>query len=167
MFICHAGLDRTFIAMLHDEMLKCGLRTFDDIESLEMGDSVQNTVVHAIVNSPFFVVVLSSSFRDSLHPESQVEAALAFPRDHKKIIPVFYEISIDGCHQSNKEIYHKLAAIKGLRKGFKTDEQFAKWISRQIGQMAVEQLQSSKLLVCLSIIARRHYINGHLSLQTI
>ena len=141
-FICHAKADRAFVAMLHDEMLKCGLRT---IGSLNLGDSVQDRLAYAIVNSPFFVVVLSNSFQNRLHPESEAEAAMAFPKIHKKIIPVLYQMSVDDCLQTNNELYYKLAAITGLHKGYQTDKQFAKSISQHVGQLAVEQFQSSKL----------------------
>ena len=144
-FICHAGPDRAFIAMLQAKMLKCGLKSFVDIKSLEMGSGVQNTVAHAIVKSPFFVVFLSNSFQNSLHPESEAEAALAFAIVHKKIIPIFYQMSVCGCLQTDNELYHKLAAIVGFHKGYGTDEQFAESISQEVKQMAVEQLQSSKL----------------------
>ena len=144
-FICYAGPARAFIAMLHAEMQKYGLKTFTDVKSMEKGSSVEMTVAHAIVKSPFFMVVLSHSFLTSLHCESQVEAALAFPEIHKKIIPVFYEMSVDGCLQTEKELFHRLAAITGLHKGYKTDKQFAESISQEVRQMAVEQLQSSKL----------------------
>ena len=145
-FISHAGPDRAFVAMLHAEMLKCGLKTFVDVKSLEMVDSVQRTVARAIVMSPFFVVVLSNNFQDRLYPEAEVEAALTFPEIHKKIIPVFYQMSVDDCHQSDKELYQKLAAIAGLHKGYRTDEQFAKSISEEVMKMALEQIESSKLL---------------------
>ena len=144
-FICHARPDRAFIAMLHAEMQKYGLKTFTDVKSMEKGSSVEMTVAHAIVKSPFFMVVLSHSFLTSLHCESEVEAALAFPEIHKKIIPIFYEMSLDGCLQTDKDLYRKLAAITGLHKGYKTDKQFAESISQEVRQMAVEQLQSSKL----------------------
>ena len=144
-FVCHARPDRAFIAMLHAEMQKYGLKTFTDVKSMEKGSSVEMTVAHAIVKSPFFMIVLSHSFLTSLHCESEVEAALAFPEIHKKIIPVFYEMSVDGCLQTDKELYHRLAAITGLHKGYKTDQQFAESISQEVRQMAVKQLQSSKL----------------------
>ena len=144
-FICHAKPDRAFVAKLHDEMLKRGLRTYVHTISLQTGDTVQDTITHAIVNSPFFVVVLSNSFRNNLQSECEVETALAFPEIHKKIIPVFYQMSVDGCLKAEKELYHKLAAITGLQKGYKTEEQFTKSVSWRFRQMAVEQFQSSRL----------------------
>jgi hypothetical protein len=45
--------------MLHSEMLKYGLKTFLGAKS---GSSLETPVAHAIVKSPFFMVVLSSSF---------------------------------------------------------------------------------------------------------
>ena len=153
-FICHAGSGSAFVAMLHAELLMCGLKAFVDAKSLKKEDSVQATATHAIVNSPFFVVVLSNSFKNLLHPESEVEAALAFPDVHKIIIPVFYQITVDDCLQTDNELYRKLAAIKGFPIGYKTDEQFAKSISQEVGKMAVEQLQSSKHSVPFCRVAR-------------
>ena len=126
-------------------MLKYGLKTFVDIKSWEGVASAQKTVAHAIVKSPFFIVVLSNNFLNSLNPESEVEAALAFPEIHKKIIPVFYQMSVDGCHQASKELYHKLAAIIGFEKRYTTTTQFARIISLTVRRLVAEQLLSSKL----------------------
>jgi hypothetical protein len=79
--------------------------------------------------------------------ENEVEVALAFPEIHKRILPIFYGMSVHDCRQMDKELYHKLAAMmKALHKGSKTDKQFAESISQEVQQMANEQLQSSKLL---------------------
>ena len=165
-FICHAEPDRSFIAILRDEMQNCGLRTFVDIEPLKLEDRVQKPVAHAIVNSPFFVVVLSQNL---LHHESEIEAALAFPKDHKKILPVFYQMSVDDCRQSNKELYRKLAAIRGLHKQYEreTDEQFAERISSKVVQMAEEQHQSSNLPVSLLCKDTLYFLNGVLPFQMV
>ena len=146
-FICHARPDRAFVDLLQAEMLKYGLKTFVDIKSWEGVASAPKTVAHAIVNSPFFVVVLSNNFLNSLNPESEVEAALAFSESHKKILPVFYQMSVDDCLQASKELYHKLTVITGLAKRYRAGTQFAKIISLKVRQMAVEQLESSKLPV--------------------
>ena len=160
MFVCHASPDRAFVAMLHAEMLKCGLKTFVDVKAL---NSVERTVADAIVKAPFFLVILSNSFPTSVHPEAEVETALAFPRTHKKIIPVFYHMSVDSCLQTEKELYRKLAAISGLQKENKTDDQFAEIISQEVKQMALHQLQSSKLppIYCKRTLLFNHYSNFH------
>ena len=163
-FICHAEPDRSFIAILRDEMQNRGLRTFVDIEPLKLEDSVQKPVAHAIVNSPFFVVVLS---QNSLHPESEIEAALAFPKDHKKILPVFYQMSVDECRQSNKELYRKLADIRGLHNRSETDEEFAERISYEVKQKANEQQQSSNLPISLLCKDTLYFLNGVLPFQMI
>ena len=67
-------------------MQKRGLRAFFDKESLEKGDEVQATIANAIINCPFFVVVISESFLDQEYPEAELKAALAFPEEYKKRI---------------------------------------------------------------------------------
>ena len=161
-FICHAGPDSAFIALLHAEMLKCGLKPFVGTKSLETGSNGQMTVAGAIVKSPFFLTVLSKGFQSSMDSESEIEAALSFPRLHKKIIPVFYQMSLDDCIEARKVLYHKLAAITGLHRGSKTDEQFAKSISQEMREMAVEQLQSSKM--AFIFVEHVRSVSGALSL---
>ena len=112
-----------------------------------MGPNVQRSVAHAIVKSPFFVVVLSNNFQYGPTAVSELEAALAFPVGCKKVIPVFHQLSVDDCLQAENELYHQLAAITGLHRRSTANTQFAKDISLNVLQMAVEQHESSKLPV--------------------
>ena len=108
-FICHTGDDKPFVEILYREMQKCGLRAFFDKESLEKGDEVQATITNAIINSTFFVVVLSESFLNQDYPEAELKAALAFPEEHKRpIMPVFYKMTADICHRLTRKMYKKL-----------------------------------------------------------
>jgi hypothetical protein len=75
-----------------------------------------------------------------------VEASLVFPEVHKRILPIFYGMSVDDCHQMDREVCHKLAAMMtALHKGSETDKQFAESISQEVYQMTKEQLQSNSL----------------------
>ena len=76
---------------------------------MEKGDEVQATIANAILNSPFFVVVLlSESFLNQEYPEAELKAALAFPEEYKKLImPVFYKMTADKCHCLTRKMYKK------------------------------------------------------------
>ena len=153
-FICHTGDDKPFVQILYGEMQKCGLRAFFDKESLEKGDEVQATIANAIINSTFFVVVLSWSFLDQEYPEAELKAALAFPEEYKKrIMPVFYKMTADECHGWTRKMYRKLADSTGWERKSESDQQFAESISQKIKQIAEQQLHSStSKAVCFIVL---------------
>ena len=141
--ICHTGADKPFVDMLYHEMQKCGLKAFFDKKSLKKGDHVQMTIAEAIIRAPFCVVVLSDSFLNKPYPEAELRAALAFPQEHKRIIPVFYKMTADQCNKLTRKMYKKLSDITGWERERRTDKQFARCICQDMKQRAKRELSSS------------------------
>jgi hypothetical protein len=78
------------------------------------GQPVQANIAETIINSPFFLVVLSQSFPNQKYPEAELKAALAFQGEYKKpIMPVFYKISADECHHLTRRMYRQLSDSTG------------------------------------------------------
>jgi hypothetical protein len=144
-FICHTGADKPFVEKLYYEIQECGLKAFYDKECLEMGDCVQATIARAIVSSPFFIVVLSGSFENKGYPEAELKASLAFPEENKRTIPIFYKKSADEFHQLTRKLYQKLADSAGIEREGRTDDQFAKYISRNMKRRAERQLHTNEV----------------------
>ncbi|XP_062509759.1 uncharacterized protein LOC134185892 [Corticium candelabrum] len=88
----------------------------------------QTDIAEAIIRSPLFVVILSHEFKKKPYPEAEVNAAFEFGSRYKKIIPVFYKITADGCSGSKVAILEKLAKITGIEK--KTDENVDIFVTR-------------------------------------
>ena len=139
-FLCHAGEDKKdFVYPLNKELKeKHGIVSFFDAVSLREGGMAQTDIAEAIIQSPLFVVILSHEFKGKRYPEAEVKAAFEFDEvksdspkfnsRYKKIIPVFYKITANGCSESTVTILQKLARITGIEK--KTDENVSSLVTR-------------------------------------
>ena len=76
------------------------------------------------------------------YPEAEAQAALAFSKEHRTVVPVFYKMTADECLQLTRKMYHKLATMTGLERETRTDEEFAKAISHDVKLRAENQLHS-------------------------
>ena len=83
--------------------------------------------------------------------EIRIETALAFPKNHKKIIPVYYGILVDDCRKRDREFYCHLTKIGGYHKRVESDEQFATRIAENVMRLAWDQHQSSNLFLFLFV----------------
>jgi hypothetical protein len=122
--LCHTGADNPFVGTLDGEMAKCGLEAFFDKESLDLGDEVQATIAEAIIDSPFFLVVLNGSFIYQEYPELELKAALYIPTNYKRIIPLFYKMTADECLDWKRKIYRELADCTRWERKMRFDHLF-------------------------------------------
>jgi hypothetical protein len=78
------------------------------------GQPVQANIAETIINSPFFLVVLSQSFINQKYPEAELKAAWDFHGESKKaIMPLFYKMSADQCHHQTRKMYRQLSDSTG------------------------------------------------------
>lgn len=124
-------------------MLERGLVAFYDVESLTAGDRVQEVIAEAIELSPFFLVILSHHFKGKRYPEAEAQAALAFDKHTKKIIPLFYDMTADECCDSTNDVCSLLSSYSGVERKEKEDAQFASDVADLMIKMASDQLSSS------------------------
>ena len=61
-FICHAGEDKPFAALLHDRLGELGLRSFLDEASLAIGDTASDALEAAVKATQVAVVLLCEEF---------------------------------------------------------------------------------------------------------
>jgi hypothetical protein len=87
---------------------------FFDKTAFTGGQRVQLDIALAIANSPFFNVITSHEMKGAKYPEAEIEAAMAFSSEEKKIIPIFYGMSTDDCNGCDLELYRKLSGIAGF-----------------------------------------------------
>ena len=106
---------------------------------------MQQVIADAIELSPFFLVILSQHFKGKQYPEAEADAALAFGKQFKRIIPVFYGMTADECCESTISVCRKLSAYTGYKheQRKKSDEQFASDIADYVKDIAQRQLASS------------------------
>ena len=149
MFLCHAGEDKEdFVRPLNNKLEEYGIVSFFDTVALRVGGMAQTDIAEAIIRSPLFVVILSHEFKGKRYPEAEVDAAFEFGSRYKKIIPVFYKITADGCSGSTVAILDKLAKITGIEK--KTDENvdiFVTLVASRIRACVTAQLDNGNYFI--------------------
>lgn len=138
--------------LLYEEMLKRDLVAFFDVDSLKIGNKVQEVICEAIKLSPFFLVVLSHEFKGKQYPEAELEVALAF-NESKTIVPIFYRMTADQCGECNIPLYPKLSSYTGLERGSKEVSQFASDVADEVKVIAETQRDTSALPFFLQFLA--------------
>jgi hypothetical protein len=104
---------------------------FFDKTAFTGGQRVQLDIALAIANSPFFNVITSHEMKGAKYPEAEIEAAMAFSSEEKKIIPIFYGMSTDDCNGCDLELYRKLSGIAGFV-ALREDDSLPKRLQTQI-----------------------------------
>ena len=115
-FLSHAGEDKAFAAILHKRLLKVGLRSFFDKESLLAGSDVPQSLEAAVRSTQIAVVLLSEEFFQKDWPQQELRWFLDdFEATRCQLVPVFLTIT----HERAKELtsgtdLHAVCKIKGM-----------------------------------------------------
>ena len=115
-FLCYKGHTKseTLVKLLYKKLLQRGVVSFFDKNAFRGGESVQEDIAQAIGLSPFFVVITSHEMKGAKYPEAEARAALAFSKQEKSIIPIFYGMTADECSGCDILLYQKLSSIAGF-----------------------------------------------------
>lgn len=95
-FICHASEDKDEIARpLADALTARGFRVWYDEVSLNLGDSLRQSIDHGIAACRFGVVILSKSFFAKSWPQRELNGLVnrEIDRKDKLILPVWHGVS--------------------------------------------------------------------------
>ncbi|CAN6896201.1 unnamed protein product [Brassica oleracea] len=96
-FLSFRGGDtrKNIISHLHKELVRQGIRTFKDDETLETGDRFPERLREAINTSRFAIVVISKNYATSRWCLEELRMIMKLQREKKiAVIPVFYEVDI-------------------------------------------------------------------------
>ena len=111
-FLSFRGGDtrKNIISHLHKELVRQGIRTFKDDETLETGDRFPERLREAINTSRFAIVVISKNYATSRWCLEELRMIMKLQREKKiAVIPVFYEVDISDVRNHRRSfalIYH-------------------------------------------------------------
>lgn len=95
-FISHAFEDKnTFTNALAVELKKKGLKVWYSGSELKLGDSIMLNVNNALNSAKYAVVVISPIYLEKTWAMNELRALFAQEADHKRILPILHNISIE------------------------------------------------------------------------
>ena len=108
-FISHAGEDKPFAACLHRRLVRIGLRSFLDEDSLRVGGDAPAAMEAAAHSSQIALVLLSEEFFMKPWPQQELRWFLERHRASRStVVPVFLGITVERCD------WHNLKAFIGF-----------------------------------------------------
>lgn len=96
-FICHATEDKeVFVRDLAALLSSKGIKVWFDEFTLEVGDSLRESIDKGILNSRFGIVVLSPSFFNKNWTQKELSALMAKDaRNQKVILPIWLNVDLE------------------------------------------------------------------------
>jgi hypothetical protein len=110
-FISHASEDKeTIVKPLAEELIKLGLNVWLDIFTLEVGDSLLESIDKGLANSRFGVIVLSPSFLSKGWTKYELRGLLTREMGKSKIVlPLWHNISREEILKISPTLADKIA----------------------------------------------------------
>ena len=110
-FISHASEDKKAIARPLAELLqRFGVRVWYDEYTLEIGDSLSESIDMGLVSSHFGVVVLSKSFFSKPWARRELAGLVAKEvADGKVILPIWHEVGVDAVRKVSPPLADRYA----------------------------------------------------------
>lgn len=97
-FICHAGEDKAFGRCLYRRLVRIGLRSFLDEESLRVGGDAPAAMEAAVHSSQLAVVLLSEEFFRKPCPQQELRWFLeGHTASRSTVVPVFLGVTVERC----------------------------------------------------------------------
>ncbi|HXN58729.1 MAG TPA: toll/interleukin-1 receptor domain-containing protein [Candidatus Angelobacter sp.] len=112
LFISHASEDKdTFVRPLAEHLEGRGIRVWYDEFSLDIGDSLRESIDFGLGSSRYGVVVLSHSFFGKEWPRKELNGLMALERNGRKVIlPVWLQVSEDEVRKFSPILADRVAA---------------------------------------------------------
>jgi hypothetical protein len=110
-FVCHTSEDKDEVVRpLAMMLVDLGLNIWYDEFTLEVGDSLIESIDHGLVNSRFGIVILSSSFLNKGWPKYELRGLLTREIGGKKtVLPVWHNITLDELKSISPPLADKYA----------------------------------------------------------
>ena len=106
-FICHAGEDKAFGRCLHRRLVRIGLRSFLDEESLRVGGDAPAAMEAAVHSSQLAVVLLSEEFFRKPCPKQELRWFLqGHTASRSTVVPVFLGVTVERCGAQRPAVSH-------------------------------------------------------------
>ncbi|HVC75227.1 MAG TPA: toll/interleukin-1 receptor domain-containing protein [Candidatus Micrarchaeaceae archaeon] len=130
-FISHATEDKSaFVRPLAEELVQRGLRVWYDEFSLDIGDSLRESIDFGLRASEYGVVILSKAFFDKEWPNKELNGLNALERDGRKVIlPVWH-----GVNESDVRAFSPLLADRVAAKSARGVKSVANDLQRILGR---------------------------------
>ncbi len=112
-FISHAWEDKVaFVAPLVDELVSRGLKVWYDDLSLDVGDSLRESIDKGLRDSRFGVVILSRAFFSKQWPARELNGLVqkAMGEGRKVVLPVWHEVTRADVEEYSYPLADLLAA---------------------------------------------------------
>jgi len=117
-FICHASEDKQEIARpLADALIAKGLAVGYDDFSLDVGDTLTESIDHGLAGSKFGIVILSLNFFEKHWPKQELSGLATREVNGKKVIlPVWHRVGVDEVRAHSPTLAGRVAVSteKGL-----------------------------------------------------
>ncbi|KAG7990751.1 hypothetical protein I3843_02G040200, partial [Carya illinoinensis] len=155
-FISHRGPDtrRNIAGLLHDHLLKRGLRPFIDYRNLKAGEKLSEKIDTAVRECKVGVVVFSPRYCESYYCLHELALLLELP---KRVIPIFYnvnpsqllvgDISNGTCVSDQKELERFSRALEEAKNivGLRFDSSRGYWAEflQSASDAIIEQISQS------------------------
>ncbi|XP_062015000.1 probable disease resistance protein At4g27220 isoform X4 [Rosa rugosa] len=139
-FLSFRGVDtrKGITVDIHDRLTRRGVNTFLDEQNLRVGDAISPTLLKAIKESRFAIVVLSKNYASSTWCLEELREICECMKDHNRILPLFYHVDpTDVRYQKNSfgdafikhenSRRHKSKKMKQWRDALKKVAGFSGW----------------------------------------
>lgn len=103
-FISHSNKDKEeVVTELSTFLINKGLRVFEDVRELEIGDSTTGKINNAILNSKFAIVVISENFFESGWSHYEFTSFLKMHIEEKSVVllPIWHNVSYEQVREYN------------------------------------------------------------------
>ncbi|KAK9819479.1 hypothetical protein WJX81_002053 [Elliptochloris bilobata] len=117
-FICHAGEDKAFGLCLHRRLVRLGLRSFLDEQSLRVGGDAPAAMQAAVRSTQVAVVLLSEEFFRKECPQRELHWFLeGCPASRNTVVPVFLGVTVERCAElaARVGLVQELCGLTGLQ----------------------------------------------------
>ncbi|XP_040375688.1 probable disease resistance protein At4g27220 isoform X2 [Rosa chinensis] len=155
-FLSFRGVDtrKGITVDIHDRLTRRGVNTFLDEQNLRVGDAISPTLVKAIKESRFAIVVLSKNYASSTWCLEELREICECMKDHNRILPLFYHVDpTDVRYQKNSfgdafikhenSRRHKSKKMKQWRDALKKVAGFSGWNTQDYNIVVPDAIEST------------------------
>ncbi|KAM5582530.1 putative disease resistance protein [Rosa sericea] len=140
-FLSFRGVDtrKGITVDIHDRLNRSGIKTFMDEQDLQVGDVISPTLLAAIKESRFAIVVLSQNYASSTWCLEELREICECMKDRNRILPLFYHVEPSDVRYQKKRSFeeafskhetsgrHELEKVKQWRDSLYKVANFSGW----------------------------------------
>lgn len=108
-FICHASEDKAFVRELAEALRKESLKVWYDEFSLNLGDSLRQSIDRGLSDSRFGIVILSKAFFTKKWTQYELNGLVQRDLEEKVILPIWHQIERQDLLRATPSLADKVA----------------------------------------------------------